>query len=491
MKANLGYCSRQSSPMQSCVFALLSTALIAPVGCDDDLGVEVRDESRLGAPQFRVGIHSTGRGSRRLNTARLGNYSAADAKRNGDTHVDETTGLRMRLRGIDLANGGYYDFHDHLLTAENGWLGIEGNELSYKDIIGAKLHYIIEHQVLGEFAMEANITGFAIFANDAGEIPLYNIEWNEQQFLELVSHPDFVGEGGTSDKYPSFCETAIDADAWNIKPFDDFPVANNKFVLSTAMTLYEDITLDIQNTGKLMHADKHLHMACVSAATGKGGLWGFPSWVSADTTLGLSGPDQLQAAMNVIRADYDNNGYSHTQDGTPLQIVNRWVSDFDNAYAPTESVWDEHGNAVCLSHTRIRDSYSGNIPECNSYHESLIASGKAFAWTKLETWEPLGTQDCTKTSSAPGCRDLGIEACVCDGDPYCCNVRWDSLCVGEVSSWSCNQQAACTSHNPAVPGCGHDAVQECVCDADPYCCNVNWDGLCVQEVETLGCGTCP
>ncbi|MCC6216685.1 MAG: hypothetical protein IT376_17625 [Polyangiaceae bacterium] len=39
-------------------------------------------------------------------------------------------------------------------------------------------------------------------------------------------------------------------------------------------------------------------------------------------------------------------------------------------------------------------------------------------------------------------------------------------------------------------GCEDFAVAQCVCASDPYCCNSRWDDLCVNEVDQLGCGSC-
>ena len=99
---------------------------------------------------------------------------------------------------------------------------------------------------------------------------------------------------------------------------------------------------------------------------------------------------------------------------------------------------------------------------------------------------------CCYNHLAPGCDQPSVQSCVCAADPYCCNTHWDSICVGEVESLGCGQ---CNSAEPCCdahpnPGCNDVGVQECVCDVDPYCCNNQWDSICVDEVDSLGCGTC-
>ncbi len=106
--------------------------------------------------------------------------------------------------------------------------------------------------------------------------------------------------------------------------------------------------------------------------------------------------------------------------------------------------------------------------------------------------DPVAAAEDCCAAGGTGCSDVVVESCVCDADPYCCNNTWDSICVGEVASLgcgTCESEVACCSAS-GDPGCGNDDAQSCVCDADPYCCDVAWDSLCVSEVESLGCGSC-
>jgi hypothetical protein len=80
-------------------------------------------------------------------------------------------------------------------------------------------------------------------------------------------------------------------------------------------------------------------------------------------------------------------------------------------------------------------------------------------------------------------------------DPFCCNVRWDALCVEEVTTVAEISCDPCESHNatgawaPQLPN--RNAIAECVCPDDPFCCDFSWDSLCVSNVENFGCGICP
>lgn len=78
---------------------------------------------------------------------------------------------------------------------------------------------------------------------------------------------------------------------------------------------------------------------------------------------------------------------------------------------------------------------------------------------------------------------------LCAVDPYCCDTAWDSYCVNEVEQF-------CTGMNCGMPmGCAHDECMEgdkldptcstcatAVCGDDPYCCDTKWDSYCVGAV---------
>jgi hypothetical protein len=118
---------------------------------------------------------------------------------------------------------------------------------------------------------------------------------------------------------------------------------------------------------------------------------------------------------------------------------------------------------------------------------------------------PLSCPDCAHSRCETGdMLDASCDSCVaavCAGDPFCCDTRWDSLCVQEIRTFcgnlTCSEGAGSCSHTvcreggalvsscddpPVSPSCVAD-----VCAADPFCCNTNWDWICVSEVESI-CG---
>lgn len=73
------------------------------------------------------------------------------------------------------------------------------------------------------------------------------------------------------------------------------------------------------------------------------------------------------------------------------------------------------------------------------------------------------------SKASPGCAGCGCEACVCQFDPFCCNLSWDSACVSE-----CNNQCG---------GCG------CACDstADADNCMDGSQGCAPDGFSTAAC----
>ncbi len=118
--------------------------------------------------------------------------------------------------------------------------------------------------------------------------------------------------------------------------------------------------------------------------------------------------------------------------------------------------------------------------------------------TDTDTVGTLGAV-CCSASIEPGCaQDSELEACVCGFDAYCCETAWDDTCVGIATWGECG--GGCSG--PEIPptdcclaseraGCIDAQVSACVCDHDPYCCDVAWDDVCVGDVALHECGVCP
>jgi hypothetical protein len=137
---------------------------------------------------------------------------------------------------------------------------------------------------------------------------------------------------------------------------------------------------------------------------------------------------------------------------------------------------------------------------CTSAWDTLCVSiAEAFCGLFCSVCGDAATHDCCTTTGGVGCTDADCCETVCDIDPFCCTVAWDSICVSEAFTM-CD-----VCHDD--PWCGDGATHDCcttggvgctdadccnlVCSVDSFCCTSQWDGFCVLEAEAL-CGLdCP
>ena len=127
--------------------------------------------------------------------------------------------------------------------------------------------------------------------------------------------------------------------------------------------------------------------------------------------------------------------------------------------------------------------------------------------------------DCCAANGTIGCQEPDIQACVCEMDPYCCNVQWDAICANEAEDdcgadcgvepgcgdglcdadlgencFACSQDCGqctgdcCEGNNS--PGCQDPDITDCVCSKEPACCQDVWYDKCAVLVEDFGCGEC-
>lgn len=97
---------------------------------------------------------------------------------------------------------------------------------------------------------------------------------------------------------------------------------------------------------------------------------------------------------------------------------------------------------------------------------------------------PSPEHDCS-TRGGPGCSDVKCCTVICAMDPFCCEVAWDLICIN-LAHLSCRVgDPACppSDHNcftTGALGCTDIACCEMVCAIDPFCCQVKWDEICVD-----------
>lgn len=137
---------------------------------------------------------------------------------------------------------------------------------------------------------------------------------------------------------------------------------------------------------------------------------------------------------------------------------------------------------------RVKNSWgSGFAPpagtELKGYHDLYMAylEGQIPTCTKKDA-----SGKCLNPSSQRGITSLVLPP-----------AAWDAVTVASAPdappdptkpATSC-AHATCSTGDKLTAGCGDPCVDQ-VCGADPYCCNTKWDGVCVREVKSVCSQTC-
>lgn len=105
--------------------------------------------------------------------------------------------------------------------------------------------------------------------------------------------------------------------------------------------------------------------ACRGAALAKAVEWGYQPWASATMA------DAHEAAMRMIRADYCGDGVTHTSNGNPIDVSDKWGIQVADTNWAVEAKWGPNG-AVCLNTprklwwTRSSIPCAATLPYCTS-----------------------------------------------------------------------------------------------------------------------------
>ena len=100
---------------------------------------------------------------------------------------------------------------------------------------------------------------------------------------------------------------------------------------------------------------------------------------------------------------------------------------------------------------------------------------------------------CLEPHDTPGC--VVVECCqqVCDADPLCCEVGWDTDCVqlavDVCQGLTCPSPGGCLEPH-FTPGCEDSVCCHWTCALDAFCCYAAWDSICVEMTERL-CAAAP
>jgi hypothetical protein len=159
---------------------------------------------------------------------------------------------------------------------------------------------------------------------------------------------------------------------------------------------------------------------------------------------------------------------------------------------PPEGPCCEVGTGPGCTDDTVEGCVCAQLPDCCSgvWGAECVAAVDTLACGTCEE-PPKG--ECCEAHRGGGCLDVGVESCVCDLAPECCDDAWTEACVALVDQAGCGmcevEKTACCMAGDG-PGCSEPEIETCVCAQDPFCCAQQWDASCVEKVELFGCGVC-
>ena len=170
------------------------------------------------------------------------------------------------------------------------------------------------------------------------------------------------------DRVARWAEGAPDADAYGLVYIDGNQIEQNVCTgyhdsprTSIALILGGE-TYDLDAKEVRPDAERWFSIACAGSAAAKLSLLGYGPQSSATS------PDQRQATLKMITADYCGDGHSYTKNGTPIQWENvEGTVALTEEPAAIEAVWTAEG-ALCVDETRISGTgVDCQLPRCSDF----------------------------------------------------------------------------------------------------------------------------
>ena len=133
-------------------------------------------------------------------------------------------------------------------------------------------------------------------------------------------------------------------------------------------------------------------------------------------------------------------------------------------------------------------------PICCSFgwNERCVTIAKGICWSFGDC---PGEEPCDAIHLTPGCSDATCCSVVCDADPLCCEIQWNSTCVNAAralciprDNWSCPCAGSCLEEHAETAGCEDEVCCAGVCNIDVSCCTQSWDAGCATLAKLVCCG---
>lgn len=170
-------------------------------------------------------------------------------------------------------------------------------------------------------------------------------------------------------------------------------------------------------------------------------------------------------------------------DGLCVALATKFCSDCGNV---PDSCFSPHAAPSCSSGL-VCEAVCAIDPDCCATGWSADCVAIAVQLTD-ECGEPA-TGSCLSVHENPNCADPACCNQVCAIDPNCCTLTWDQTCVDWASQFcfTCGSTFAgscCFQHEG--PYCDDRLCCEAVCAFDPFCCTVRWDSVCADLATAPG-----
>lgn len=163
------------------------------------------------------------------------------------------------------------------------------------------------------------------------------------------------------------------------------------------------------------------------------------------------------------------------------------------------SCFSIHGNPACADGDCCEAVCKADPVCCQSTWDGVcVTLAEALCDNPIAACATNLSRSCYLPAYLPGCDDPGCCFTVCTTvDPFCCEVRWDAVCV-EIAYSYCGGIAGCPSrYSCVIPhangGCNDPICCAAVCETDPICCALGWDQHCANIAKELcfGLDACP
>jgi V8-like Glu-specific endopeptidase len=232
----------------------------------------------------------------------------------------------------------------------------------------------------------------------------------------------------------------------------------------------------------------------LSCATAPVFLPSFPATFSINTAFDFDPSDESPCGTNDVWSNWRR--YRPTCSGLATVALCSPTADNQSTIAifkfcDGQAILCRDSDSGCADPNGVTATFAALAGETYWVRFSAIASTDTAGIVTLNCDGMCGTGGSCFETHEPGCADAECCVSVCESDPWCCTVAWDSICVGEA--WNlctvCGDPETGSCGQAHIgPGCSDVACCANVCSVDAFCCDTRWDVLCAMTADSLCIG---